>query len=169
MGISRQRHVEVHRVHPAIMGMVIFLSLLLQTYLPLKIRWTRLVDLPLLMTIYFSLLRRDKIFGIGLGTGLGLIEDALSHHYLGMYGMAKALAGYFAAAAGVRFDLDHFLPRIVFTSVFFFFHNLFFLGLQYLPESPPAFEPMRFAISSALNAAVALLLFQGLDQFKRRV
>ena len=102
MGISRQRHVEVHRVHPAIMGMAIFLSLLLQTYLPLKIRWTRLVDLPLLMTIYFSLLRRDKIFGIGLGTGLGLIEDALSHHYLGMYGMAKALAGYFAAAAGVR-------------------------------------------------------------------
>ncbi len=151
------------------MGIAIFLSLLLQVYLPLKIRWTRLVDFPLLATIYFSLLRRDKIFAVGLGTGVGIVEDALSHHYLGMYGMAKALAGYLAATSSVRFNLDHFLPRIVLTSVFVLIHNLLFLGLQHLPETPPPFTFMQFAASIALNVAVALVLFQALDRFKRAV
>jgi rod shape-determining protein MreD len=167
MGISRQRQIEVYRVHPAVVGISIFLSLLLQTYLPLKISLTRLLDLPLLVTIYFSLLRRDKIFGIGLGTGLGLVEDALSRHYLGMYGMAKALVGYLAASSSVKFNLEHFLPRIVLTAVFVIIHNLFFLGLQHLPESPPHFALFEFGSSIVLNVAVALVLFQALDRFKR--
>lgn len=167
MGISRQRQVEVHRVHPAVMGIAIFLSLLLEVYLPLRIRWTRLVDFPLLVTIYFSLVRRDKIFAIGLGTGMGLIEDALSHHFIGMYGMAKALAAYLAASSGVKFDLEHFLPRIVLTAAFVLIHNLLFLGLQHLPESPPPFIASTFASSIVLNVAVALVLFQALDRFKR--
>jgi rod shape-determining protein MreD len=167
MGVSRQRQVEVYRVHPAVLGIAIFLSLLLATYLPLKISWTRLLDFPLLITIYFSLLRRDKIFGIGLGTGLGLVEDALSHHYLGMYGMAKALVGYLAASSSVKFNLEHFLPRIVLTAVFVLIHNLSFLGLQHLPEAPPPFRPFEFASSILSNVAVALILFQALDRFKR--
>jgi rod shape-determining protein MreD len=167
MAISRQRQVEVHRVHPAVMGIAIFLAILLQTYLPLKISSARLVDLPLLVTIYFSLVRRDKLFAIGLGTGIGLVEDALSRQYIGMYGIAKALAAYLAASSGVKFDLEHFLPRIVLTAVFVFVHNLLFFGLQHLPESAPPFLISRFASSIAANVVVALILFQVLDRFKR--
>jgi rod shape-determining protein MreD len=167
MGIPRQRPIEVHRVHPAVIGVAIFLSLLLQTYLPLKISSARLVDLPLLVTIYFSLLRRDKLFAIGLGTGVGLVEDALSRQYIGMYGITKALAAYLAASSGVKFNLEHFLPRIVLTAVFVLVHNLLFFGLQHLPESPPPFLAYRFATSVAANVAVALILFQFLDRFKR--
>ncbi len=166
MGISRQRQVEVHRVHPLIMALALFLALLLETYLPLKIHWTRLVDLPLLVTIYFALLRRDKVFGVILGTGLGIIEDALSHHYLGMYGMAKALVGYLAAASSVRFNLDALLPRIILTSVFVVVHNLFFIGLEHLPENAPPFVLSQFALSVAANVGVALIVFQVLDRFK---
>jgi rod shape-determining protein MreD len=167
MVIPRQRPIEVHPVHPVVMGIAIFLSLLLQTYLPLRISSARLVDLPLLVTIYFSLLRRDKLFAIGLGAGIGLLEDALSRHYIGMYGMTKALAAYLAAWSGVKFNLEHFLPRIVLTAVFVLVHNLLFVGLLHLPESPPPFLPSRFASSIAANVAVALILFQILDRFKR--
>jgi rod shape-determining protein MreD len=169
MGILRERPVEVYRVPPAVLAIAVFLSLLLQTYLPLKIPQMRGVDFPLLVTIYFSLLRRNKIFGIGIGTGLGLIEDALSRHYIGMFGMTKALVGYLAASSSVKFNLEHFLPRIVLTAVFVFIHNLFFLGLQHLPEPPPHFAPLEFAISIVSNVAVAFLLFLALDRFKRMV
>ncbi|PYV31325.1 MAG: rod shape-determining protein MreD [Acidobacteria bacterium] len=169
MGIPRERPIEVYRVHPAVLAIAVFLSLLLQTYLPLKISMARWMDFPLLVTIYFSLLRRNKIFGIGLGTGLGLVEDALSRHYIGMFGMTKALVGYLAASSSVKFNLEHFLPRIVLTAVFVLIHDLFFLGLQHLPEPSPPFVPFEFARSMVSNVAAAFMLFLALDRFKRLV
>jgi rod shape-determining protein MreD len=74
------------------------------------------MDLPLLVTVYFTLIRQNKIFGIALGTGLGLTQDALSHGYLGMFGMAKALVGYLAASAATRFNVESLFTRSVVTA-----------------------------------------------------
>ena len=89
------------------------------------------MDFPLLMVIYFALMRRDKLFGIALGTGVGLLQDALSHGYIGIYGIAKAIVGYLAASASTRFELESLVARTVLTGVFVLVHNLCLAALQH--------------------------------------
>jgi rod shape-determining protein MreD len=120
------------------------------------------MDLPLLATVYFTLIRQNKIFGIALGTGLGLTQDALSHGYIGMFGIAKALVGYLAASAAVRFNVESLFARAV-----ILFHNLCMAGLQHaLLDSPPAFLPIDLASAVLVNVALSLVLFPVLDRFR---
>lgn len=170
MATPLQRPVEVFRVHPAIFWGTVFAALLLQTVLPLKIPLARLFDFPLLVAIYFALLRRNKVFAIGLGTGLGLLQDALSHSYIGIFGMAKALVGYLAASASVKLDLEQLLARFLLTGILVLVHNLSLLGLRHgLIEYPPPFQPLDLVSAVLVNVALGLILFQALDRFRRPV
>src|ERR1019366_2617033 len=149
------RPVAVFRVHPAIMAAAALLALLLQTFLPLKLPLAHLMDFPLLITIYFALVRRDKLFGIGLGTALGLLQDALSHGYIGIFGIAKAIVGYLAASASTRFELDSLVARTVLTGGFVLVHSLTLVALQHvLLETPPPFQPLTIASSILVNTAL---------------
>jgi len=163
-----QRPIEAYRVHPAVFWSTVFLSLLLYAFLPLKVPIARLFDFPLLITIYYGLVRRNLVYGTLLGTGLGLIQDALAHGFIGFLGMAKSLVGYLAAAAGVRFDPEQLLPRSLLTGLLVLIHDLSVLGLRRaLLEFPPPFEPWNVAISVMVNVALGLILFQLLDRFKQ--
>ena len=168
MPVSTQRPVAVFKVHPAIVSLAALAALLLQTFLPLKLPLARLMDFPLLVTIYFALMRREKAFGIALGTGLGLLQDALSHGYIGIFGIAKAIVGYLAASASTRFELESLLARTVLTGVFVLVHNLCVTVLQHaLLEAPPPFQPIAIASAVLVNGALGLILFQILDRFRR--
>lgn len=168
MAIQTRRSVEVYRVRPVILWPTVFASLLLQVVLPLTFPKARFLDFPLLVTIYFSLLRRSKGFGIGLGTAVGLLQDALSHHYLGLFGMAKALVAYLAASASVKFDLEQLLARFILAGILVVVHGGFLFGLEHaLLESPSPFVPLDLLTSVLFNVALALILFQVLDRFKK--
>jgi rod shape-determining protein MreD len=163
-----QRPVEVYRVHPVVFWTTVLLSLLLYAVLPLKVPVARLFDFPLLVTIYYGLVRRDRVYGTLLGTGLGLVQDAMAHGFIGFHGMANALAGYLAAAAGVRFDPEQLLPRMLLTGLLVLTHDLSIFGLHRgLLESTPPFEPLDVAVSVMVNVALGLVLFQWLDHFKQ--
>jgi rod shape-determining protein MreD len=167
MAVSAGRPVEVFRVHPATFWVTVLAALLLQTFLPLKVPLAGVVDFPLLVTIYFALVRRGKVFGISLGTGLGLVQDALSHRYIGIYGMAKAIVGYLAASASVRFELESVPTRAVLTGLCVLIHSLALGGLQHsLLESPPPFQPLQMVSGLLVNVALGLVLFQVLDRFR---
>ena len=167
MPVAPQREVEVFRVHPATLWVTILLALLLQTFLPLKIPLAGLMDFPLLVTVYFTLVRQNKIFGIALGTGLGLMQDALSHGYVGMFGMAKALVGYLAAFAAIRFNVESLFARSVVTASLILLHNLCMAGLQHaLLESPPAFMALDLASAVLVNVALSLIVFPVLDRMR---
>ncbi len=168
MPASTSRTVAVYRVHPVILAGAALAALLLQTFLPLKVPLARLMDFPLLIVIYFALLRRDKLFGIFLGTGLGLLQDALSHGYIGVFGIPKAIVGYLAASASTRFELESLFARTVLTAIFVLVNNLCLAVLQRaLLESPPPFQPVAMASSVLVNVALGLILFQILDRFRR--
>jgi len=155
-------------MHPAILWLTVFVALLLQTFLPVKVPLARLFDFPLLAIIYFAVVRRDKVFAIGLGTGIGLLQDALSHSYFGIFGMAKALIGYLAASASVKFELDEVLARLALTGILVSVHGLALLGLQRgLLEVPPLFQPLETASGVLVNVGLGLILFQVLDRFRR--
>jgi rod shape-determining protein MreD len=167
MSGSTDRTVEVFRVHPATLGVSILVAVLLQVLLPLKLPLARLMDLPLLVTIYFALVRRNRIFGIGLGTGVGLVQDALSHSYIGVFGMVKALVGYLAASSSVRFELESLPTRAVMMAIFVFVHSVCLAGLQHvLLESHPPFRLLGMASGLMVNVALGLIVFQVLDRFR---
>jgi rod shape-determining protein MreD len=168
MPASTPRPIAVYQIHPAILTVASLAALLLQTLLPLKLPLARLMDFPLLIVIYFALMRRDKVFGIALGTGLGLLQDALSHVYIGIFGIAKAIVGYLAASASTRFELESVAARTVLTGVFVLVHNLCRAALQHvLLDAPPAFKPIETASAVLVNTALGLILFQILDRFRR--
>ena len=170
MPTTTHRPIAVFNVHPAIISVAILVALLLQTFLPLRLPLARLMDFPLLLVIYFSLLRRDKIFGIALGTGLGLLQDALSHGYIGIFGICKAIVGYLAASASTRFELESLVTRTVLTGVFVLVHDLCLTTLQHvLLEAPPRFQPISTLSAVLVNAALGLIIFQILDRVRRPV
>ncbi|MGA2611710.1 MAG: rod shape-determining protein MreD [Terriglobia bacterium] len=103
-----------------------------------------------------------------MGTGLGLMQDALSHGYLGMFGMAKALVGYLAASAAIRFNFESLFARSVVTASLILLHNLCMAGLQHaLLDSPPAFLPLDLVSAVLVNVALSLILFPVLDRFRQ--
>lgn len=167
MAARADRPVEVFRVPPATLWITSFAALLLQTVLPLKIPVAHLFDLPLLVAIYFALLRRSKVFGIVLGTVLGLLQDALAHGFIGIFGIAKALVGYLAASASVKFDLEQLVPRLMFAGILIFVHRLFLAGLERVLLEQPVPPTLEMLSGVLVNAALALVLFQVLDHFKR--
>ena len=167
MAVSTGRSIAVFRIHPAILVIAALLALMLQTLLPLTLPLARLMDFPLLITIYFALLRRDKIFGVVLGTTLGLMQDALSHGYIGIFGIAKAIVGYLAGSASTRLELESLVTRAVLTGVFVLVHNLCLAGIQHvLLDAPPRFQPVTIASATLVNVALGLIIYQILDRFR---
>ncbi len=168
MGTPAQRPIEVFRVHPAAIWVAVFAALLLQKVLPLEIPLARFFDFPLLVIIYFAFLRRSKTFAIGVGTAVGLLQDAFSNSFLGMYGMAKALVGYLGASASGKFDLDQLLARFVATAILVLIHGVSMLALQRgLLETPPPWEILDLVTSVLVNVGLGVVLFQVLDRFRQ--
>ena len=73
-------------------------ALVLQAWLPRLLRGHTWFDLPLLITVYFALARRDSIQGTMMGAGMGIFEDALTHHAIGANGIAKSVVGFLAGS-----------------------------------------------------------------------
>ena len=168
MSTPAQRPIEVFRVNPAAFWVTIMAAPLLQAFLPLKLPLARHFDFPLLATIYFALVRRNKVFGTVLGTVLGLSQDALSHGFIGIFGITKAVVGYLAAAASIKFNLEQSVARLTLAGMFILVHDLLLQGLEHgLLESVPAFEPLDLVIGVLVNTALGLVAFQLLDRFKQ--
>jgi len=167
MPTSTHRPIPVFQVRPAVIAAAALAAVLLQTFLPLKLPLARVMDFPLLIVIYFALMRRDKVYGTILGTGLGLLQDTLSHGFIGIFGIAKAIVGYLAASASTRFELESLVARTVLTGAFVLVHSLCLAALQRaLLEAPPPFQPFTIASAVLVNVALGLILFQILDRFR---
>jgi rod shape-determining protein MreD len=170
MDLYRHRPKEAFRAHPAILSLIVFASLLLEVTLPPSIPIARLFQLSLLVTIYFPMIRENQIFGTGFGMSVGLLEDALSHGYLGQMGMAKALVGYLAATAGLKLEFDNLLVRGFLIAVLVSIHNGFIYLLTHLLLGLAApFEPLHILTSTMVNVALGLILFPLFDRLRKRV
>ncbi len=156
------------RIHPAAFWISLFAGLLLQVTLPIEIPLARLFDFPLVLTLYYAMVRRDKIFGTLLGTGLGLAQDALARGLIGMFGIVDGLVGYLAAAASMKFELDQMGARYVVTGVLVSLHAPVLILVQHLLfESPPRFVLLDWVSGVIVNVALALICYPVLDRFRR--
>jgi len=147
------------------------LALLIQVYLPLfeTLRFIGQIELPLLVTIYFSLMRRSQLRGLAIGVTLGLAQDSLFQQHLGMYGICKTLVGYFSASIGLQFDVEHAFVRLILCFVFYLFHQFFYWLLQRsLLDQPAVFQIQKELILASINAIIGVALFHFLDKLRKR-
>ena len=112
-------------------------------------------------------LRQSPPYGVLFGMCIGLAQDSLSIHPLGMFGIVKTLVGYFAASVSQRFEANSALLRLVLAFFFFFFHQFFYWVLaRALLGEAVSFEPLQTLVLAVLNAAVAVPLFHILDKLR---
>lgn len=166
---NTRRDLEIQRFPLLMYVLVPLVSLVLQAWLPRVLGRFTWFDLPLIVTVYFALGRRSPIQGTVMGAVLGIFEDALTHHAIGINGIAKTVAGYLAASTGVRIDVENravrilliFVLSIVSSGVYIFVYRVLLglnLEIDWLVELYEAIG----------NSAIAVVLFPLLDRFQVR-
>jgi rod shape-determining protein MreD len=169
LSADTRRDLEIHRYPVLVYSLVPLVALVLQAWLPRVVGRYVWFDLPMVVTVYFALGRRSPIQGTLLGGGLGLFEDALSHHAIGINGIAKTIAGFLAASVGVRIDVENhtirlalnFLLSLLCSGIYLFIYR-FLLGME-LEWS--WFTELMKAMG---NSVIALILFPLLDKTQIR-
>ena len=165
-----ESHIEVHKFRTGAILIATLLALVIQAWFPPRFARTSLLDLPLLVTIYFGLSRRNPSTGLLLGTAIGLFQDSLSGPTvpLGLYGIAKTIIGYLASSIGGRLDTEHPVARFAVTAGFFIVHQgLVALTRRILLAQPEPWFSLHLFAAALVNALVAVFLFMLLDRLRR--
>jgi rod shape-determining protein MreD len=114
-----------------------------------------------LVGVTFAALQGGAVAGMLAGTLGGLLQDILSGGVVGVGGLAKTIVGCLVGVVGTQFVLVRPYGRMVIVAAATVAHRLIVLGLQAL------IDLQWFGVSwggllieTAINAGVALLLFQ---------
>jgi len=166
-GLIVDRETESSRFKAWIFIAVPILAILFQIYVPLFFQFLGFLELPLLVTIYFALMRRSQVRGLLIGAAVGLAQDSLSKNPLGMFGICKTLVGYFAASLGLRIDVEQPFVRLLLTFLLFGFHQFLYwvLARALLAQTYP-FDWRETTILAALNSVVGVFLYHFLDRLR---
>src|ERR1700759_3791917 len=98
---TSRRELEQHSFSPAVAILVPLGAILLQALLPKPFPQLAILDLPLIVTVFFAVPRRNAVAGTLAGPAIGLPQDALPNQPIGVNGMAKSVIGYLAASIGI--------------------------------------------------------------------
>jgi rod shape-determining protein MreD len=166
---NSRRELGVHRYPAPLYVAVPVIALVLQALLPRVVGRFAYFDLPLVVTVYFALARRSPIQGMFMGGFMGIFEDALTHHAIGINGIAKTVAGYLAASVGIRIDVQNttirlllnFVLSLVCSAVMVFIHRVL-LGLEL------HWNWLGMLFEAIGNSVIALFVFPLLDRFQIR-
>ena len=166
---QHETHIEVHQFQWWVVPVAAFLALVLQAFLPKYVpRAGDWLELPLLVTLYFGLSRRNPATGLLLGTSIGLLQDAVSGGFIGLYGIAKTIVGYSASSVGARIDTEHPLSRLVLAFLFFHVHQIVLALCHHLLMAEAAtFFSVDLLIAATVNAVISLALFPLLDRLRK--
>src|SRR6202451_1763691 len=156
--VGPEPHIEVHKYYAGVVPLAVVLSLLLQAFLPVHFRWANYLELPLLVTLYFALSKRNPSSGLLLGMVIGLLQDSLSRTPIGLYGIAKTLVGYLGSSLGARIDVEHPIARFLLTIGFYLFHHAVFNISSHwlLAQRSEAYFSAPVLIASVVNAFLAM-------------
>lgn len=162
--------VEVYRFSIPVTIGVPLLALFLQAFIPLKFpKFAVFIDLPLLVTIFFAMARRNPIAGLFTGAFIGLAQDMLGSNPLGVYGIAKTVVGYGASSLGVKLDVENAGARFLVTLGFYLVHSaVFFIVGHGLVNMTQTWSWPHGILAGLANAFLGVLVFFLLDKVKQR-
>jgi rod shape-determining protein MreD len=166
---TSRRELEEHSFHPAVTLLVPVAAILVQVLLPKLFPRIAILDLPLIVTIFFAVSRRSPIAGTLTGAVIGLLQDSLTNQPIGVNGIAKALIGYIAASIGVQVDVENISTRVIMNFAFSLLQSLilYLINSRLLGLSGYHVLWLHEFIRALINTAVAIPLFFLLDATKR--
>src|SRR5712671_7862403 len=122
--------VEVYRFGIPATVLIPLTALFLQAWLPLRLPFFSIFDLPLLVTISFAMARRSQVAGIFTGALIGIFQDALTGQPIGLYGISKTVVGFGASSLGIKLDVENAGARVLLTLVFYVVHEVVYFTMR---------------------------------------
>ena len=166
---TSQEQVEVYRFSIPAAILIPLIAVFLQAFVPLKLAFFSIFDLPLLIVIFFAVARRSQVTGLLTGAAIGLLQDSLTHQPIGVYGIAKTVVGYGASSLGVKLDVENAGSRFLVTLFFYIAHEVvYFAVARGLVGLTLQWSWLHELGSALANALLAVALFAVLDRFKQR-
>src|SRR5215472_10286853 len=168
LSYTSRRELEQHTFPPAVTLLVPAAAIVLQVLIS-KLSWRLgIVDLPLIVTIFFAVSRRSPVAGTLTGMTIGLLQDALTAQPIGVNGMAKSVIGYIAASIGIQVDVENLTTRALINFGFFILNSLliFLINRRLLGLTNFHILWLHELLRAAINTAVALPIFFLLDNTK---
>jgi rod shape-determining protein MreD len=161
--------IEVYRFSVPVTVGVPLLALFLQAFLPRRFPVLAYIDLPLLVTIFFAMARRNPISGLLTGAVIGLVQDSLGGHPIGLYGIAKTVVGFGASSLGVKLDVENAGARLLLTLGFYLLHGVvYFTVARGMVNMNVNWDWGWSVVAGLVNAMLGVVLFWFLDKFKQR-
>jgi rod shape-determining protein MreD len=115
---------------------VLVILLVLQMILPKYLGIFRYIELPLLGTIFFSLMR-SPLQGMWTGVLAGLGKDFIDGNSIyGINGFSKTLIGYCLGRASLNFPLENPLARLGIVALASFTDTIIVVGFNIILEQP---------------------------------
>ncbi|HKD82462.1 MAG TPA: rod shape-determining protein MreD [Candidatus Angelobacter sp.] len=167
VSLTSREEIEVHRFSwPASIGIPL-IAVFLQVYL--RIGLLTVLDLPLLVTIFFAVARRRPVPGLITGAIIGTLQDAWTGHPIGLFGIAKTIVGYLGSSLGVKLDVDNPGSRFLMTFAFVLIHRFIYMAINLLlVGGSESWNWAHTMISALANGLAAVVLFLFLDKLKQR-
>ena len=167
---TSRAELDQYAFRPIVTVLAPLLCILLQAMLPKTWAKFNYVDLPLIATIFFAVARRNPITGTITGTVIGLLQDGLTNHPFGVYGIAKGVIGYIAASIGFAVDVDNMVNRVLLNFGFSLMQSgiLYLITRRLLADPSVHLQLVHQIVCAVVNAIVAIPVFLLLDRFKLR-
>jgi rod shape-determining protein MreD len=166
---TSQEQVEVYRFSLPVTILLPLIALFLQAFVPLRLHFFSVFDLPLLVVIFFAVARRSPVSGLLTGAVIGILQDSLTHQPIGVYGIAKTVVGFGASSLGVKLDVENVGSRFLVTLFFYVVHEfVYFLVARGLVGLTLEWSWLHELAGAVANAVLAAVLFTLLDRFKQR-
>lgn len=169
LGTTSRYDLEIRR-HPLLLYVLVpLVALVLQAWLPRVLGAYAWFDLPLVVTVYFALGRRSPIQGTIMGAILGIFEDALTQHPIGINGIAKTTVGFLAASVGVRIAVENYTIRLLLNFLLSLLSSALILLIYRVLLGLDLPWQWHIELLRAIgNSVIAMVLFPVLDRLQAR-
>jgi rod shape-determining protein MreD len=165
-----RREVEQQSFSLPVALLVPLTAILLQVLLPRLFAPLAILDLPLVVTLFFAVSRRSPIAGTVTGAFIGLLQDVLTNQPIGVNGMAKAVIGYAGASLGSQIDVENLATRALLSFGFSLVQSVLLYLIERRLLGIRAFHLLWLheLLRAIANTVVAIPVFLLLDRWKRQ-
>ena len=141
---------------------------LAQTMILDRFTWLSLLDLFLLLNIYFAL-SFNQMSSMGVSIPSGLVQDAFSRGIIGVNAFSKTIIVFLISGLSSRLMIKHPLIIMLLIMAATLLDSLIpyaLYGLFHLPPFPVTL--VNLTAAALLNATVGVILFQITDRIRAR-
>jgi len=145
------------------------LAIFLRAFLPMHFHVFAYIELPLLVTIYFAMARRNPVAGLMMGAAIGLMQDSMTTLPIGTSGIANTLVGYGASSLSVKIDTENPGSRALVTFGFYLVYQFVYMAVaRGLVQIDRQWQWNRELLVGLANGVIAVALFAFLDRFRQK-